>query len=218
MTSRPFQLLAVGVALGACADETGTDVGNPVTTTFALASDGRQIVDQSGARFEIDSATLRVTGLRLVLPDGERCDTAGVSPPVQCVDGTLRVPGNIRYDLLTGQSQRPVEIPDLAYPSIEFSIRSQGNEPGLRVRGTGDVGQRIDVRLGATGPITVNAGDASVVFDARTWFAEVDLAACIAAGRLPEQGGASVVDEAGGEGPCEGLAGVLVERVPGSAR
>jgi hypothetical protein len=204
-----------------CADQEGTDVGNPITAEFSLAEDGRVISDAEGAEFTIDRAELRIETLTFVLPEGEDCDSIAeqLEGNIKCEAGELSLPGNVKYDLLTGTPGRPIEVPNLAYPQVRFHIRGQGNEPGLRVWANHD-DQRIDLRFGGIDEVVLQAPDAEagVIFDARTWFGETDLLGCVAGGTLPEEGGAVVIDEEGGQDACAGLASVLEQRLVPSIR
>lgn len=226
--------LALAAGLGGCA---GVDTGNgaPARIQMALSVGEVPPVDQGGATFQVEAASLFVRHLELYLPAGLGCaDVAPLGLPagVSCDLEKLRVTGPFRVNLLTGVATPP--LPSLTVPAGTYS----------RVDVRFEEDELTDVTLVASGTVPVDGVsrpwrlavelDEDVRFEGMTidalegalarallgldmsqWFAALPLSACAAAGTLPVEGGVIVLSD--GDEACVDIEDVIKAAIRGSA-
>jgi len=191
---------------------TGSETGNgarddkPVEVEMMLVpgSDGALVArDRSGAELEIVTAVAVVDRIDLMLPEGASCPAraaAQVAPyEAFCAgeSGRVRVEGPWVFDLVTGESSPSLEALALPLGPLErVEVRlAPGPRDAWTVAADGLFGAhdfRIELRLGdvvrfdARGLELDDATTRLVLeLDPALWFADLELAACVASGDVP---------------------------------
>lgn len=225
------------VVVAACA---GSETGNgarddkPVEVQMMLlpGADGTLVApDRSGAAFEIVTATALVERIELVLPEGVTCAEAHdrtIAYEAYCVgtSGRVRVEGPWLFDLVTGESSPSLDALELPLGPVEHvEVRLA---PGARDAWTvaaeglfGDRDFRLELRLSDT--IRFDGTDLAIDevtmrlaldLDPAGWFADLDLAACIAGGGVPVDAQGVLLLDRGAQQSC----GPVAAKVGGALR
>ncbi len=226
--------LASTPGLGGCA---GVDTGNgaPARIQMALSVGEAPPVDQGGAAFQVNEASVFVRHLELYLPPGLTCAEIapdGLPAGVACDFEKLRVTGPFRVNLLTGDASPA--LPTLAVPAGTYSrvdVRLEEDEltdTTLVASGTVPIdgtsrpwrlAVELDEVLRFEG-MTIEALEGALArallgLDMSQWFATLPLSACAAAGTLPEEDGVIVLSD--GDEECVDVEDAIRAGIRGSA-
>jgi hypothetical protein len=95
----------------------------------ALAGSTLVITDHGGTLFNVESALLNVSQIRLGLPDGMACSDLGfkLEAPALCGQGTIVLDGPFVFDLFTGTAVPPLDtlkLPVGLYNTLELVLEA----------------------------------------------------------------------------------------------
>jgi hypothetical protein len=236
----PYLLLASS-ALTGIAGCAGVDTGNggPALVRMALTvGPNTAAPDADGATLTITAASAVVERLDLHLPDALPCASIPTSlsgtwdPRVTCDGDRLRVAGPFTIDLLTGAATPAlpaIAVVEGVYRRVDVRFAEDDDVIALRASGTmpvAGVTRNWSMAVGFDEELRFDSNGVGVTADVVTrlllaldvtgWFNALPIAACAAAGALPEEAGTFILGD--GDDDCIDIEEALENAVGGSGR
>lgn len=226
--------VALAAGLGGCA---GVDTGNgsPARIQMALSVGEAPPVDEGGATFHVEEASVFVRHVELYLPSGLTCNDVaplGLPAGVSCDLEKVRVSGPFRVNLLTGVAAPPLpalDVPAGTYSRVDVrfeedeltdvTLVARGIVPVDGVSRPWRLAVELEEDLRFEG-MAIEALEGALArallgLDMSQWFAALPLSACAAAGALPVEDGVIVLSD--GNEDCLDVEDVIKAAIRGSA-